>query len=67
MCDDLVKVPNAADEVDFQPTTIRSWCRAHEGRFAVKIGGQWRIYRDALDNVKSGTPLSALPSRLHAA
>jgi excisionase family DNA binding protein len=56
----FLTVPEVADELDFHPETIRQWCRKHHGTFAVHIGQEWRIKREAYEALKAGQPLDTL-------
>lgn len=58
---DLLTVNETAERCRKHPETIRNYCRKYPGIFAIRIGGHWRVRRDALDMLLAGVPLEELP------
>lgn len=48
---EYLTVPEVAEELRLNPTTVRRFCYA--GRLGVKIGRQWLITREELDLFKA--------------
>tara|TARA_R110000751_G_C13652009_1_gene468129 strand:+ start:497 stop:691 length:195 start_codon:yes stop_codon:yes gene_type:complete len=53
----FLKIQEVSDELGFHPETIRQWCRKYDGMFAIHIGQEWRIKREAYEALKAGQSL----------
>ena len=54
-------VNETAERLIKHPETIRGYCRRYPGRFAIHVGGHWRIPEPVLEQVLTGTPIEELP------
>ena len=55
---DYMTVSEVADNLRFNPNTVRGWCQKYPS-LAIKAGGCWRLRREAIEALKNGTPLEA--------
>jgi hypothetical protein len=63
--------PQVADDlsrngVPTHRTTPRRWCIKHPG-IGVRIGGRWRISKQAVEYIKRGLPLDEVAARVSGA
>ena len=45
---DWVTTTKAAELLQVSPTTVNKWCHAYDDSFAKRIGGRFRVQKDAI-------------------